>query len=105
VAEPAIAVGRSNAAAAIGEKHAANLLFVLPYFVILLVLLLVPLGLVVAGATSLHDADLKAANRRDAQDRIKPTTLTGISAEGGTITASLPPASWSVIRMAPAGAT
>jgi len=61
-------------------------------------------GLVVAGATSLHDADLKAANRRDAQDRIKPTTLTGISVDGGTIAASLPPASWSVIRLAPAGA-
>jgi alpha-L-arabinofuranosidase len=61
-------------------------------------------GLVVAGASSLHDADLKAANRRDAQDRIKPTTLSGISVEGGTIAASLPPASWSVIRLAPAGA-
>ncbi len=58
-------------------------------------------GLVVAEATTLHDADLKAANTRDAQDRIKPVVLTGVSAEGGAVTATLPPASWSVIRLAP----
>ncbi|MGA8192922.1 MAG: hypothetical protein WB902_06100, partial [Acetobacteraceae bacterium] len=56
MAEPAIAVGRSRAAAAVGEKHAANLLFVLPYFVILLVLLLVPLGLGIW--LSLQDYDM-----------------------------------------------
>jgi alpha-N-arabinofuranosidase len=61
-------------------------------------------GLVVTGATTLHDADLKAANTRDAQNRIKPATLTGVSAKGGTIVASLPSASWSVIRLAPANA-
>jgi alpha-N-arabinofuranosidase len=59
-------------------------------------------GLVVAGATTLHDADLKAVNTRDAQDRVKPTTLPGISVDGGAIAATLPPASWSVIRLAPA---
>ena len=61
-------------------------------------------GLVVAGATTLHDTDLKAANTRDAQDRIKPTTLTGVSVKRDTVAASLPPASWSVIRLASAGA-
>ena len=56
MAEPAVAVGRSSAAAAIGEKHAANLLFVLPYLLILLVLLLVPLGLGIW--LSLQDYDM-----------------------------------------------
>ena len=59
-------------------------------------------GLVVAEATTLHDANLKAVNTRNAPDRIKPTTLTGISVDGGAIAATLPPASWSVIRLAPA---
>jgi hypothetical protein len=48
-------------------------------------------GLVVTEATTLHDVDLKAANTRDAQNRIKPATLPGVSAEGGTIVASPPP--------------
>jgi multiple sugar transport system permease protein len=39
------ASNRGSGGSAIGEKHAANLLFVLPYLLILLVLLLVPLGL------------------------------------------------------------
>jgi len=59
-------------------------------------------GLVVAGATTLHDADLKAVNTRNVPDRIKPTALTGISVNGGAIATTLPPASWSVIRLAPA---
>jgi multiple sugar transport system permease protein len=45
VADPPGALNRSSGGAAIGEKHAANLLFVLPYLVVLLVLLLVPLSL------------------------------------------------------------
>jgi multiple sugar transport system permease protein len=45
VADPPGALNHSSGGAAIGEKHAANLLFVLPYLVVLLVLLLVPLGL------------------------------------------------------------
>lgn len=45
VADPPGALNRSSGGAAIGEKHAANLLFVLPYLVMLIVLLLVPLGL------------------------------------------------------------
>ena len=59
-------------------------------------------GLLVAGATTLHDTDLKAVNTRDAQDRIKPAALTGVSVERDTVVASMPPASWSVIRLAPA---
>jgi alpha-N-arabinofuranosidase len=59
--------------------------------------------LAVVAATTLHDADLKAANTRDAPDRIRPAALACIAVDGGTITATLPPASWSVIRLAPAG--
>jgi len=44
VADPGGASNRGSGAA-IGEKHAANLLFVLPYLVIVLGLLFVPLGL------------------------------------------------------------
>jgi multiple sugar transport system permease protein len=44
MADPGVASDRASGAA-IGEKHVANLLFVLPYLVILLVLLFVPLGL------------------------------------------------------------
>jgi alpha-N-arabinofuranosidase len=61
-------------------------------------------SLVAAEATTLHDADLKAANTRDAQDRIKPAPLIGVSAKDGAIAATLPPASWSVVRLASAGA-
>ena len=45
MADPIGASDRASGGAAIGDKHAANLLFVLPYLLILLVLLLVPLGL------------------------------------------------------------
>ena len=44
MADPGGASNRGSGAA-IGEKHAANLLFVLPYLVIVLGLLFVPLGL------------------------------------------------------------
>jgi multiple sugar transport system permease protein len=45
VAETVSVPGRAAAAVAVGQKHAANLLFVLPYLIILCVLLLAPLGL------------------------------------------------------------
>lgn len=45
MAEAVSAPGRAAASVAVGQKRATNLLFVLPYLVILCVLLLVPLGL------------------------------------------------------------
>jgi alpha-N-arabinofuranosidase len=60
-------------------------------------------GLAVASATTLHDADLDAVNTKDAPDRIAPRALAGVSVAGSKITATLPPASWSVIRLRPAG--
>ena len=59
-------------------------------------------ALVVAAATTLHDADLNAVNTRDAPDRIVPKKLEQVAVEGTRIAATLPAASWSVIRLRPA---
>ena len=56
-------------------------------------------GLVLAKATTLQDTDLKAANTKDAPDRITPKTLENVVVDGTRITAILPKASWSVIRL------
>ncbi len=56
----------------------------------------------VAGAQTMHDGDLKAVNTKEQPDRIKPVPLDGVVVEGGTLTAELPPASWTVIRLAAA---
>ena len=60
-------------------------------------------GLAVAQALALHDRDLDAANTRDEPERIKPAPLEGVALEGDRLRALLPPASWNVIRLAPAG--
>ena len=57
-------------------------------------------GLTVAEATTLHDDDLKAVNTRDAPERVKPSALSGVTVSADTIRATLPPASWNVIRLA-----
>ncbi|WGF86757.1 arabinosylfuranosidase ArfA [Marinivivus vitaminiproducens] len=48
---------------------------------------------------SLHDADLKATNTKDAPDRVVPSALKDVSIAGQALTAKLPPASWNVIRL------
>jgi alpha-N-arabinofuranosidase len=55
--------------------------------------------LVVEQALQLHDTDLKAVNTRTHPDRVKPSVLAGVRAEGNTLTATLQPASWNVIRL------
>ncbi len=50
-------------------------------------------------AQTLHDPDLKATNTQDAPDRIAPTPLQGVSIEGSTLTAELPAASWTMLRL------
>ena len=55
--------------------------------------------IVVRQALQLHDADLKAVNTKADQDRVKPSTLAGVRAEGNKLTATLKPASWNVIRV------
>ena len=56
-------------------------------------------GLVVERALQLHDTDLKAVNTKANPDRVKPSPLAGVRTEGNTLTATLLPASWNVIRV------
>ena len=55
-------------------------------------------GLVVEQAMQLHDADLEAINTKVNPDRVKPCALAGVRALGSSLTATLRPASWNVIR-------
>lgn len=50
-------------------------------------------------ATTLHHDDLTAVNTKDATGTVAPRTLTSTEIAGGMITATLPPASWNVIRL------
>jgi alpha-L-arabinofuranosidase len=59
-------------------------------------------GLVLARALTLHDRDLDAANTKDDPLRIRPLPLVDVAVEGDRLRATLPPASWNVIRLAPA---
>jgi alpha-L-arabinofuranosidase len=57
-------------------------------------------GGVVEEAVTLRDRDLNAANSRENPDRIKPGPLAGVRLDGRELCANLPPASWTVIRVA-----
>lgn len=67
----------------------------------------VPLTLTLSGfaatsiraARTLHHPDLNAANTRDAPDTVRPAPLDAVSLAGGSMHATLPPASWNVIRL------
>ena len=59
-------------------------------------------GLRLVEALTMHDRDLKAVNTKAAPDRIAPKKLAGVVANGGKITATLPPASWNILRFAAA---
>jgi alpha-L-arabinofuranosidase len=50
-------------------------------------------------AQTLHDHDLDAVNTKDQPDRIRPKPLHGIEVNGTHLSATLPPASWNVIRL------
>jgi alpha-L-arabinofuranosidase len=56
-------------------------------------------GLVVERALQVHDTDLTAVNTRANPDRVTPSVLAGVRAEGNSLTATLRPASWNVIRV------
>jgi alpha-N-arabinofuranosidase len=58
-------------------------------------------GLALTLARSLHDRDLQAANTKDYPDRIRPAPLANIVVEADRLRATLPPASWNVIRLVP----
>jgi alpha-L-arabinofuranosidase len=57
-------------------------------------------ALELAEAHALHDDDLDAVNTRDAPERIRPAPLAEVAIDGRTISATLAPASWNVIRLA-----
>jgi alpha-L-arabinofuranosidase len=59
-------------------------------------------GLAVAQAQALHDRDLDAANTKHEPLRIKPLPLEHVAVAGERLRATLAPASWNVIRLAPA---
>ena len=59
-------------------------------------------GLQVAQATQLRHDDLKAINTRQTPDKVKPAPLAGVSVAGDRVRMTLPPASWNVVRLAPA---
>ena len=50
-------------------------------------------------AQTMHDADLHAVNSKDAPLRIAPGTLKEVKVADRVVTAALPPASWTVIRL------
>ena len=51
---------------------------------------------------TLHDDGLDAANTKDDPLHIRPLPLKDVAVEGDRLRATLPPASWNVIRLAPA---
>ena len=53
----------------------------------------------IRAARTLHHPNLNASNTRDAPDTVRPAPLDGVSIAGGTVRASLPPASWNVVRL------
>ncbi|MFC7340537.1 alpha-N-arabinofuranosidase [Saccharopolyspora griseoalba] len=53
----------------------------------------------VVGASTLADQDRHARNTREAPDRVRPGPLEGVTVDGGSLSATLPPLSWNVIRL------
>jgi alpha-N-arabinofuranosidase len=51
-------------------------------------------------ALTLRNRDLKAVNTKEQPERVKPEPLADVKASGERIQATLPPASWNVIRVA-----
>jgi alpha-L-arabinofuranosidase len=49
-------------------------------------------------ALQLHDSDLKAVNSKAEPDRVRPSRIAEVRAEGSSLYATLLPASWNVIR-------
>jgi len=60
-------------------------------------------GLALDFAHTLHDADLKAVNTKTDPNRVKPSSLAAVKVDGSRVHATLPPASWTVIRLKGAG--
>jgi alpha-N-arabinofuranosidase len=68
-----------------------------------------PLAVAIAGfpalklmeAQSLHHPNLEAVNTAASPNEVTPQTLSGVAVAAGHLTATLPPASWTLIRLSP----
>jgi alpha-N-arabinofuranosidase len=54
-----------------------------------------------ADAETLHDADLNAVNTKEAPNRVHPVKLMGVKVTGTSVRATLPAASWTLLRLVP----
>jgi len=54
-----------------------------------------------ADAETLHDADLNAVNTKQQPNRVRPVKLRGVKVAGTSVRATLPAASWNVLRLLP----
>jgi len=52
-----------------------------------------------AALANIDADDLAAVNTKDAPDRVKPSPLRGATIAGAALEATLPPASWTMIRL------
>ena len=57
-------------------------------------------GLRLAQALTMRNDDLEATNTREAPERVVPVALEAVRVEGGTMRATLRPASWNVVCLA-----
>jgi alpha-N-arabinofuranosidase len=60
-------------------------------------------GLRVGEATVLSDQDIRAANTAEQPDRVAPRATEDVTIDGDALRAVLPPVSWNVVRLVPAG--
>jgi alpha-N-arabinofuranosidase len=58
-------------------------------------------GLRLADAQTLHHTDLNAVNTKEAPNRVRPVRLTGVKVTGSILRATLPAASWTLLRLVP----
>jgi len=56
-------------------------------------------ALAVGEAIQFHDSDLKATNTKEQPGRVKPGMLPDVEIERGTVSVTVKPASWNVIRL------
>ncbi|WP_433305021.1 alpha-N-arabinofuranosidase [Actinoplanes sp. CA-030573] len=56
-------------------------------------------GLTIGKHTAVYDSDPDAANTAERPDRVAPRPLEDLKVDGGRATATLPPRSWSMIRL------
>ena len=56
-------------------------------------------GLELAEARALHHPDLDAVNTAADPDQVAPKALPGVALAGDRLTATLPPASWNMLRL------